>query len=88
MQAVGLTFNVCCMFPSQLSDVMVKEICEGVDGTTMRCGAIGEIGVSWPMTGFEKKSLRAAALAQQRTGLRLALVKKMYLLITVNILAV
>ena len=51
---------------------------KGVDGTSMRCGTIGEIGVSWPMTGFEKKSLRAAALAQQRTGLRLALVKKKF----------
>ena len=54
VQAVGLTFNVCCMFPSQLSDVMVKEICEGVDGTTMRCGTIGEIGVSWPRLALRR----------------------------------
>lgn len=46
----------------------MAEICEGVEGTDMRCGVIGEIGVSWPMTDFEKRSLKAAAQAQQQTG--------------------
>ena len=52
----------------QLSDVMVKEICEGVEGSGVRCGVIGEVGISWPMTDFEKRSLKASALAQQQTG--------------------
>ena len=38
----------------QLSDVMVKDICEGVEGSGVRCGVIGEVGISWPMTDFEK----------------------------------
>ena len=51
-----------------MADVMVKELCEGVEGSGVRCGVIGEIGVSWPMTDNERKSLRASALAQQQTG--------------------
>ena len=53
---------------SQMTDMMVKEMCEGVEGSGVRCGVIGEVGVSWPMTEFEKKSLKASALAQQQTG--------------------
>ena len=51
-----------------MTNEIVTEVCEGVEGTGMRCGVIGEIGVSWPMTAFEKKSLKAAAQAQQQTG--------------------
>ena len=47
---------------------MVKEICDGVEGSGVRCGVIGEVGISWPMTDFEKRSLKASALAQQQTG--------------------
>ena len=47
---------------------MVREVCEGVEGTGVRCGVIGEVGVSHPMTKFEKRSLQAAAKAQQITG--------------------
>ena len=53
----------------QLCDVIVSEVCEGVEGTEVRCGVIGEVGVSYPMTDFEKKSLQAAAKAQQITGI-------------------
>ncbi len=41
---------------------------DGAWGTNVRCGVIGEIGVSWPMTPFEERSLIAGAIAQQRTG--------------------
>ena len=47
---------------------MVREVSEGVEGTGVRCGVIGEVGVSHPMTDFEKKSLQASAKAQQITG--------------------
>ena len=43
---------------------MVKELTEGVGDTTIKCGVIGEIGCSWPLTPAEKKSLLAAAAAQ------------------------
>ena len=48
--------------------MIVSEVREGVEGSGVRCGVIGEVGVTWPMTEFEKKSLKASALAQQITG--------------------
>ena len=56
---------VCPYLSSQLCDVMVREVSEGVEGTGVRCGVIGEVGVSYPMTDFEKRSLQASAKAQQ-----------------------
>ena len=47
---------------------MVVEITDGVRGTGIRCGVIGEIGLSWPIHPDELKALRAAARAQRRTG--------------------
>ena len=47
---------------------MVKEVTEGVNGRCIKCGVIGEIGCSWPLTPAEKKSLLAAASAQSQTG--------------------
>lgn len=51
-----------------LADEIAADILEGADGTDIRCGIIGEIGCSWPLLERERKSLRAAARAQQRTG--------------------
>ena len=56
---------------TQLCDAIVSEVCEGVEGTGVKCGVIGEVGVSYPMTDFEKKSLQAAAKAQQVTGIHM-----------------
>ncbi len=48
---------------------MVSEVTSGIEGSGgVRCGIIGEMGCSHPLTPDEEKSLRAAALAQQRTG--------------------
>lgn len=47
---------------------MIKEITEGVDGTGIKCGMIGEIGCSDIVTPTERKSLCAAAAAQQQLG--------------------
>ena len=35
-----------------------------LSGTDLKCGAIGELGCSWPLTAGEKKVLRAAASVQ------------------------
>jgi phosphotriesterase-related protein len=51
-----------------LTEQMVAQVTEGAWGTAIRCGLIGEIGVSWPMTDFERRSLTAAARAQVSTG--------------------
>ena len=53
----------------QMADVMVREIVEGVEGSGgVRCGVIGEVGCSWPLTESERRSLEAAAIAQRETG--------------------
>ncbi|XP_014662580.1 PREDICTED: phosphotriesterase-related protein-like isoform X2 [Priapulus caudatus] len=52
----------------QLIDTIIHEVVDGCDGTKVKCGLIGEIGCSWPLTGNEKKVLRAAAQAQERLG--------------------
>lgn len=51
-----------------LAETMVAELEEGARGTGIRCGIIGEIGCSWPLTPFEERSLTAGAIAQSQTG--------------------
>ena len=51
-----------------LAETIVEQLMRGAWGTGVRCGIIGEIGCSWPLTPFERRSLRAAATAQRRTG--------------------
>ena len=45
----------------------------GAWGTDIRCGIIGEIGCSWPITATERRILTAAARAQQATGAALTI---------------
>jgi phosphotriesterase-related protein len=47
---------------------IVADIRDGVHGTEIRAGLIGEIGCSWPLKELERKSLRAAGMAQKETG--------------------
>ncbi|XP_073533557.1 N-acetyltaurine hydrolase isoform X2 [Phyllobates terribilis] len=51
-----------------LTEVLVDEVLRGADGTDIKCGIIGEIGCSWPLTDSEKKILRATAEAQTQLG--------------------
>ncbi|MEM8956386.1 MAG: aryldialkylphosphatase, partial [Pseudomonadota bacterium] len=44
------------------------EITEGLDGTPIRAGLIGEIGCSWPLEPSERRALQAAARAARATG--------------------
>lgn len=59
------------MSAEQIADEIVAEAVDGVDGTDIRIGLIGEIGVSADFTAAEEKSLRGAAQAHVRTGLPL-----------------
>ena len=52
----------------ELAAQIIREVEEGVDGTKIRCGIIGEIGTGWPIAPDEEKVLRAAARAQKTTG--------------------
>ena len=56
------------MTDCEVADIMVKELTEGVDGTDICAGYIGEIGISEIFDDKERKVLRAAALAQKDTG--------------------
>ncbi|HEX77837.1 MAG TPA: phosphotriesterase-related protein [Dehalococcoidia bacterium] len=51
-----------------IAQAIVRDITEGVGNTGIRSGIIGEIGCSWPWTEGERKSVRAAVMAQQMTG--------------------
>ena len=46
---------------------MISEINDGIEGTKVKPGIIGEVGTSLPFTDFEKRSVRAAAEAQIQT---------------------
>ncbi|TFH36740.1 MAG: hypothetical protein E4G93_01595 [Dehalococcoidia bacterium] len=52
----------------QIADEIVADITVGVGDTGMKAGLIGEIGTSYPVHEFEKKSLLAAVKAQKATG--------------------
>ncbi|KAM3865685.1 N-acetyltaurine hydrolase isoform 2-T2 [Diretmus argenteus] len=56
------------MTVEKLTDIIVSEVLHGADGTDIRCGVIGEIGTSWPITESERKVLRATARAQAQLG--------------------
>lgn len=53
----------------QIAAWMIDEIENGIGETGVRPGVIGEIGTSGEIHPDERKCLRAAALAQQETGL-------------------
>ena len=51
-----------------LAREIIGDIDEGVEGSGVRAGIIGEIGCTWPLAPNERKSLSAAAIAQRETG--------------------
>ncbi|MFO1058688.1 MAG: hypothetical protein U1E53_17175 [Dongiaceae bacterium] len=51
-----------------IAERIERDLTEGVDGTGVRAGIIGEVGCSWPLAPVERKVLRASARAQRRTG--------------------
>ena len=55
------------MTDRQVADLMVTELTRGADGTDVKAGYIGEIGISEIFDDKERKILRAAALAQKDT---------------------
>ncbi len=46
---------------------MLRDLTEGIDGTDIRAGVIGEIGTSCPVHPHEEKNLLAAAITFQKT---------------------
>ena len=52
----------------EITKKIVQDVVEGVDGTGIKSGIIGEVGCSWPLRDNERKVLRASARAQRLTG--------------------
>ncbi len=52
----------------QIADFFKGEICDGIDGTDIKAGVIGEIGTSAEIHPVEERALRAAAIAHLETG--------------------
>ncbi len=61
------------MSERELAGLMIDEIQNGIDGTDIRAGVIGEIGTSREISGREKTVLKAAAAAQAATGVALSI---------------
>ncbi len=52
----------------EIADDLLHWLYEGMYGTTIRAGLMGELGTSSPIYPFEERQLRAAARVQQQTG--------------------
>jgi phosphotriesterase-related protein len=61
--------RVASMTTDEIANEITRDVEEGIGGTGIRSGVIGEIGTSWPLAPDEEKVLRAAARAQLKTGL-------------------
>lgn len=59
--------------PDELEAEFVADVTEGIDGTRVRAGVIGEIGLSGQIHETEETILRAAARAARRTGAPLSI---------------
>jgi phosphotriesterase-related protein len=58
---------------AELEDEMMSDIVDGIDGTGIKAGIIGEIGTGSPIDPQEEKVLRAAARVQRQTGLAITI---------------
>lgn len=60
------------MRTNDIADEIIRDVTEGIDGTDVRAGFIGEIGAhfNW-LSAIEERVLRAAARAQVETGVAL-----------------
>ena len=73
---MGASYYVATSHPPDMDDIseeeiteqIVRDVTEGVDGTHIRSGVIGEIGCTYPLTPNERKVLRASGRAQKITG--------------------
>lgn len=52
----------------EIAAVMIKELTEGIDGTNVKAGIIGEIGTGMEIDPEEIRVLKASAIAHKATG--------------------
>ena len=55
----------------EIVDEIARDVLEGVDGTGLRAGIIGDAGCSWPLSDKERKVLGASGRAHRLAGARL-----------------
>jgi phosphotriesterase-related protein len=68
----SLSEDVRSLGEEELVKIMRSDIMEGIDGTDIRAGVIGEIGTSRPLHAFEERVLKAAAAVHVETGVPIA----------------
>lgn len=56
------------MDADEMAGLFVEELRNGIRGTDVRCGFIGEIGINEGFPASDRRSLAAAAIAQRETG--------------------
>ena len=61
------------MSADDIAEEIVRDLTEGVPGTGVKAGIIGEIGIDMDFTAEEEKSLRGAARAAKRTEVPLSI---------------
>ena len=52
----------------EMAELLIRNIREGLDGSDLQCGFLGEIGVESRLPASSYRSIAAAALAQRETG--------------------
>lgn len=72
---MGLLYSpeVAALTEAQLCEGLVRDLTVGVDGTEVRAGIIGEIGLTPALREDERRLLRACAAAQRQTGAPLSI---------------
>jgi phosphotriesterase-related protein len=61
------------MSADDIADEIVRDVVEGAQGTNIKAGSLGEIGIDVEFTAQEQKNLRAAAKASARTQVPLTI---------------
>jgi phosphotriesterase-related protein len=56
------------MSEDEMVECIVRDITEGIDGTEVKAGVIGEVGLSWPLDEWERRTLGASVRAMNLTG--------------------
>jgi phosphotriesterase-related protein len=72
---MGLLYSpeVAALTEKQLSDMLVRDLTEGINDTGICAGIIGEIGLTPSLREDERRLLRACAAAQNQTGAPLSI---------------
>jgi phosphotriesterase-related protein len=60
--------EVKAMSEDEMVASIVRDVTEGIDGTEIKAGVIGEVGLNWPLDEMERRALAASVRAMHLTG--------------------